>query len=82
MDVPRLLGAAFLLVSAGIATEKYIAVSDVWACLTRDEWEVALGLLEELGDVQPLPLNFWQALATAAEQMRLERSAAWCHWRC
>ncbi|MEU7427947.1 hypothetical protein [Streptomyces sp. NPDC040750] len=43
--------------------------------------QVALGLLEELGDVHTLPLGFWEALATAAEQMRLERSAAWCRWR-
>lgn len=33
-------------------------------------------LLEELGDAHPLPLAFWQTLATAAEQMRLDRSAA------
>jgi hypothetical protein len=42
----------------------------------------ALGLLEELGDVHPLPLRFRETLANAAEQMLLERSAAWCHWRC
>jgi hypothetical protein len=82
MDVPKLLEAASLLVPEGIATENDITVNDVWQYLTRDEWEVALGLLEELGDVQPLPLSFWEALATAAKQMRLDNSAAWCHWRC
>ncbi|MET9513454.1 hypothetical protein ABZX62_34270 [Streptomyces flavidovirens] len=81
MDVPELLEAASLLVPEKIATENDITVNDVWEYLTQDEWEVALGLLEELGDVHPLPLSFWQALATAAEQMRLEKSAAWCHWR-
>jgi hypothetical protein len=82
MDVPKPLEAASLLVPEKIATENDITVNDVWEYLTRDEWEVALGLLEELGDVQPLPLSFWETLATAAKQMRLDKSAAWCHWRC
>ncbi|MFE1927512.1 hypothetical protein ACFW91_33780 [Streptomyces asoensis] len=82
MDVPKLLEAASLLVPAEIVTENDITINDVWDYLAHDEWEVALGLLEELGDVHPLPLDFWESLATAAEQMRLERSAAWCHWRC
>ncbi|MFF5522500.1 hypothetical protein [Streptomyces coeruleorubidus] len=81
MDVPKLLEAASLLVPEEIATENDITVNDVWDYLTQDEWEVALGLLEELGEVHPLPLSFWETLATAAEQMRLEKSAAWCHWR-
>jgi hypothetical protein len=82
MDVPKLLEAASLLVPDEIATENDITVNDVWDYLTHDEWEVALDLLEELGDVHPLPLSFWETLATAAEQMQLENSAAWCHWRC
>ncbi|MYT32961.1 MULTISPECIES: hypothetical protein [unclassified Streptomyces] len=81
MDVPKLLEAASLLVPEEIATENDITVSDVWEYLTHDEWEMALGLLEELSGVHPLPLSFWETLATAAEQMRLEKSAAWCHWR-
>lgn len=81
MNVPELLEAASLLVPEEIATENDITVNDVWDYLAKDEWEVALGLLEELGDVHPLPLSFWESLATAAEQMRLEKSAAWCHWR-
>nr|WP_202495296.1 hypothetical protein [Streptomyces sp. SID4982] len=82
VDVPKLLEAASLLVPEESATENDITVADIWEYLTQDEWEVALGLLEELGDVQPPPLSFWEALATAAEQMRMEKSAAWCHWRC
>lgn len=81
MDVPKLLEAATLLVPEEIATENDITVRDVWEYLWEDEWDTALGLLEELGDVEPLPLSFWETLATAAEQLRLERSAAWCHWR-
>ncbi|MFG2888248.1 hypothetical protein [Streptomyces sp. NPDC048248] len=82
MDVPELLEAASLLVPEESATENDITVSDVWEYLTQDEWEVALGLLEELGDVEPLPLSFWENLATAAGQMQLKKSAAWCRWRC
>ncbi|MGI5437053.1 hypothetical protein ACQEV4_06195 [Streptomyces shenzhenensis] len=82
MDVSELLEAASLLVPEEIATENDITVNDVWEYLTGDEWEVALGLLEELGDVRPLPLSFWERLATAAEQLRLEKSSAWCRWRC
>ncbi|MFB4424389.1 hypothetical protein C5F59_025315 [Streptomyces sp. QL37] len=82
MDVPAMLEAASLLVPEKVATENDITVNDVWEYLTHDEWEVALDLLEELGDVQPLSPGFWETLATAAEQMRLDRSAAWCNWRC
>ncbi|WP_371625098.1 hypothetical protein OG245_21395 [Streptomyces sp. NBC_01116] len=81
MGVPELLEAASLLVPEEIATENDITVNDVWGYLAHDEWEVALSLLEELGDGQRLPLGLWEALATAAEQMWLEKSAAWCHWR-
>ncbi|MFJ2231303.1 hypothetical protein [Streptomyces halstedii] len=82
MDVPELLESASLLVSEEIATENDITVRDIWDYLAHDEWEIALGLLEELGDDHPLPLTFWEKLADAAEQLRLERSLAWCHWRC
>ncbi|MDX2935914.1 hypothetical protein [Streptomyces ipomoeae] len=82
MDVPKLLEAASLLVPEGIATGNDITVRDVWSYLVHDEWETALTLLEELGDSAPLPLDFWEALADAAEQLRLPNSAAWCDWRC
>jgi hypothetical protein len=82
MDVPKLLEAASLLVPEDIATENDITVRDVWSYLVHDEWETALTLLEELGDHAPLPLDFWEALADAAEQLRLPNSAAWCWLRC
>ena len=82
MDVPELLESASLLVPEETATENDITVRDIWDYLVHDEWEIALGLLEELGDGRSLPLEFWEKLAEAAEQLRLERSAAWCHWRC
>ncbi|WP_415947674.1 hypothetical protein [Streptomyces sp. KLOTTS4A1] len=82
MDVTELLESASLLVPEEIATENDVTVRDVWDYLAHDEWQIALSLLEELGDGHPLPLSFWEQLAEAAEQLLLERSAAWCHWRC
>ncbi|MET9653386.1 hypothetical protein ABZZ44_24390 [Streptomyces sp. NPDC006460] len=82
MDVPELLESASLLVPEETATENDLTVRDIWDHLVRDEWEIALGLLEELGDAGSLPLAFWEELAEAADHLRLERSAAWCHWRC
>ncbi|GAA1924471.1 hypothetical protein GCM10009716_35910 [Streptomyces sodiiphilus] len=81
MDVPGLLKTAALLIPAETVTQNGITVTDIRDSLDHREWEVALDLLEELGDVHPLPLSFWQGLATAAERMRLDWHAAWCHWR-
>ncbi|MER7173421.1 hypothetical protein [Streptomyces mesophilus] len=81
-DVTQLLESAGLLVPEATATENDVTVRDVWDYLAHDEWEIALTLLEELGDERPLPLAFWHQLAEAAEQLHLDRSAAWCHWRC
>ncbi|MGF1427221.1 hypothetical protein [Kitasatospora sp. LaBMicrA B282] len=83
-DVVELLEAASLLVPAELATGNDLTVDDVWEHLAHDEWEVALGVLEGLGDIRrpALDAGFWEALAAAAEQLHLERSAAWCHWRC
>ncbi|MFI8963052.1 hypothetical protein ACIGO8_13115 [Streptomyces sp. NPDC053493] len=82
MDVPELLESASLLVPEDTATENDVTVRDIWDYLVHDDWEIALTLLEEFGDTASLPLEFWEKLAAAAEQLRLERSAAWCHWRC
>ncbi len=82
MDVPELLEAASLMVPEEVATENDITVRDVWDYLVHDEWEIALGLLEEFGDACSLPLTFWEKLAEAADQLQLRRSAAWCQWRC
>lgn len=82
MDVPALLEAASLLVPEEDATENDVTVRDIWDYLVHDEWEIALVLLEELGNARSLPLAFWEQLAEAAEELKLERSATWCHWRC
>ncbi|MFD8143991.1 hypothetical protein [Streptomyces sp. NPDC059708] len=78
----ELLQSASLLVPEETATGNDLTAADVWDHLAHDEWETALNLLEEFGDAGPLPLSFWERLAETAEQLRLERSAAWCHWRC
>jgi hypothetical protein len=81
MHVPDILEAAGLLVPEKTATENDITVRDVWEYLVADDWETALGLLEEFGNAGPLPLTFWETLGDAAEQLRMGRSAAWCHRR-
>ncbi|MFJ6945796.1 hypothetical protein ACISU4_14310 [Streptomyces wuyuanensis] len=81
MDVVRILESASLLVPEGVATDNDIAASDVWDHLAHDEWEVALSLLQELGDGWTAPAGFWDRLEHAAEMLGFERSREWCRWR-
>ncbi|MFJ9819564.1 hypothetical protein ACIRU3_30730 [Streptomyces sp. NPDC101151] len=81
MDVVGILEAASLLVPDGVATGNDITVSDVWDYLAHDEWEVALDLLQELGDGWTAPTGFWDELELAAGTLGLERSREWCSWR-
>ncbi|GLX00260.1 hypothetical protein [Microtetraspora sp. NBRC 16547] len=61
--------------------EAGISVADVLEYLEHDEWEMALLLLEDLGDSHPQPTEFWTLLADAARLMRLESHVVWCEWR-
>lgn len=81
MDVVRVLEAAALLAPEGVAADDDITVCDVWDYLAHDEWEVALGLLQELGDGWTAPTGFWEELERAAALLGLERSREWCRWR-
>lgn len=81
MDVVGILEAASLLVPAGVSTDSDITVSDVWDYLAHDEWEVALDLLQELGDGWAAPTGFWDELELAARMLGFERSREWCSWR-
>ncbi|MDQ8705214.1 hypothetical protein RCO28_22335 [Streptomyces sp. LHD-70] len=81
VDVIEILQGASLLVPEAQAGADDLTVSDVWEHLSDDAWDVAVALLEELGGAPPLPPSFWQELATAAGQLHLPRSAAWCRWR-
>ncbi|MFE7336038.1 hypothetical protein [Streptomyces griseus] len=81
MDVVRILEAASLLVPESVATDDDVTASDVWDHLAHDEWEVALDLLQELGDAWTAPVGFWDELERAAEALGFERSREWCRWR-
>jgi hypothetical protein len=81
VDVVRILEAASLLVPESLATDNDITVSDVWDHLAHDDWEVALDLLQELGDAWTVPEGFWDELGRAAAALGFERSREWCWWR-
>ncbi|MFB7232561.1 hypothetical protein ACFCY9_33025 [Streptomyces fimicarius] len=81
MDVVRILEAASLLVPESVATDDDVTASDVWDHLAHDEWEVALDLLQELGEAWTAPVGFWDELERAAEALGFERSREWCRWR-
>ncbi|MEH1164100.1 hypothetical protein V6V47_01790 [Micromonospora sp. CPCC 205539] len=56
-------------------------IADVREDIGRQEWEMVLAVLVEIGDVEPASPGFWQLLAEAARQMMLERSRRWCEWQ-
>ncbi|WP_344958317.1 hypothetical protein [Actinomadura miaoliensis] len=82
VDVRGLLREATCFVPAAVAVDGGVTATDACEYLEHDEWEVALHILVELGDAYPASTSFWDVLAQAARQMRLERTEAWCHWRC
>lgn len=49
--------------------------------MARQEWELTVDLLLEIGDVHPAPAAFWELLAEATRQMALDRVRSWCMWR-
>lgn len=81
MDVPELLRRAADLVPASARSDAGLSAEDVRQYLSHDEWEVALGILEDFDGVQWQPFEYWSLLADAAQQMWLKNDAAWCHWR-
>ncbi|RGA06475.1 hypothetical protein DI270_003050 [Microbispora triticiradicis] len=76
-----LLKAARLCLADVRAEETAIEVADVLEYLKHDEWEMALLLLEDLGDAHPQPPEFWSLLADAARLMWLMSDVAWYEWR-
>ncbi|MET8054767.1 hypothetical protein ABZU75_45070 [Streptosporangium sp. NPDC005286] len=75
-----LLNAAHLC-SDDARTESGVGAADALEYLKQDEWEMALILLEELGDAHPPPPEFWGLLADAARLMWLKSDVAWYDWR-
>ncbi|WP_328929954.1 hypothetical protein OG429_38870 [Streptomyces sp. NBC_00190] len=53
------------------------AVRDVREDIGRQEWEMVLGVLIEIGDAHPVSVDFWDHLAEAARQM-IDRSRRLC----
>ncbi|WP_432869521.1 hypothetical protein [Microbispora rosea] len=76
-----LLKAARLFPADVRIEETGIDVADVLEYLKHDEWELALLLLEDLGDAHPQPPEFWSLLTDAARLMWLMSDVAWYQWR-
>lgn len=80
-DAFTLLRRAVDLLSADAVAENGQTVGDVREDIGRQEWEIVLGVLIEIGDVHPVSVDFWELLAEASRQMMLDRSRRWCEWR-
>ncbi|MEW2267661.1 hypothetical protein ACGF5T_34415 [Streptomyces sp. NPDC047853] len=80
-DAFTLLRQAVDLLPEDAVAENGQTVGDVREDIGRQEWEVVLGVLIEIGDVHPVSVDFWELLAEAARQMLLDRSRRWCEWR-
>lgn len=80
-DAFTLLRQAVDLLPEEAAAENGQTVGDVREDIRRQEWEMVLGVLIEIGDVHPVSVEFWDLLAEAARQMMLDRSRRWCEWR-
>ena len=73
MDVPELLRRATELVPLRARSDAGLCADEVRDYLRQDEWEVALGILEDFDGVQWQTVEFWDLLAGAAQQMSLSR---------
>lgn len=65
-------------IAADTTSPARLAVAEARAYLDADEWELALDILAEFDGGTA---RFWELLAQAADQMYLERTRRWCHWR-
>lgn len=79
--ITEICAAAVGLATTDFRTGAGCTADDVRSDLEHREWECALRILEDISDEHPQSADFWRCLATAAELMHLDRSAAWCHWR-
>ena len=81
MDVPELLRRAADLVPLRARSDAGLCADEVHDYLRQEEWEVALGILQDFDGLQWQTVEFWDLLAGAAQQMSLAGDAAWCQWR-
>ncbi|WP_413252799.1 hypothetical protein [Streptomyces brevispora] len=80
-DAFTLIRQAVNLLPEDATAENGVTVGDVREYIAHQEWEMALGILTEIGDSCPACVEFWDLLAEAARQMMLDRSRRWCEWR-
>ncbi|WP_435839332.1 hypothetical protein [Streptomyces brevispora] len=80
-DAFTLIRQAVNLLPEDATAENGVTVGDVREYIAHQEWEMALGILIEIGDSCPACVEFWDLLAEAARQMTLDRSRRWCEWR-
>jgi hypothetical protein len=81
VDVPELLCRATDLVPADAKSDAGLGAEDIRDYLNHNEWEVALGILEDFDGIHWQTVEFWDLLTDAAQQMWLKHDAAWCQWR-
>ncbi len=81
-DAFKLIRQAVDLLPEDATAENGQTVADVrddW--IRHTEWEMALDVLIEIGEVHPAPIAFWKLLAEASRQMGLDGDRRWCEWQ-
>ena len=81
MHVPELLRRAAEIIPPSARSDTGLGVNDVRDYLRANEWELALGILEDFDGIQWQTVEFWDLLLAAAQQMTLDSSVAWHQWR-
>ncbi|MFD8499842.1 hypothetical protein [Amycolatopsis sp. NPDC059657] len=81
MDALALFDQAIELLPDGARAENGVTVEDVRDYQHHTEWELAFGVLEEIGDAYPLPPLFWDLLREVAVTWQLVSERKWCEWR-
>ncbi|EHR60182.1 hypothetical protein [Saccharomonospora cyanea] len=83
MPVPvvELLRRAVALVPEDARSDAGRGPDDVGDHLDHNEWEAALDLLLDFDGLTWQTVEYWDLLIAAAEEMRLDDDARWCHWR-
>jgi hypothetical protein len=81
MHVPELLRRAAELTPPSARSDAGLRADDVHDYLRANEWELALGILEDFDGIQWQTVEFWDLLAAAAQQMTLTSNIAWHQWR-
>jgi hypothetical protein len=81
MDIPDPLRQAAGMVPQSATSEAGTTAADAIEYLDHNEYEIALDILTDLGEVYAAGTVFWNLLAAAAAEMNLHHAEAWCHWR-